>query len=370
MMKLQGTEAGTQLSGAPYPREIHVFVTTACNLRCSICGQWGRSGLYTEQRVRPPTSLMPLDVIRRLVEDAEDHEAHLRCYLMGGEPFLHPDIFEIIELLRASKGCSYIDVNTNATRRLDQVGCERLVDTGIDAVAFSLDGPSEVINDTARGRGVFDAVCSSIRELANARTRKRSPTPKIVVVFTIQAHNYRAIAKTVRFLDTLPIDSAFVQMPYYLSLAEGIESVEAVQAATGITFDAWRGFLNKDLFAGIDPLRLERELREVGAMNPSFALGLNPVGFSSRQRAAFFSERWVEMVRDRVCPKLEFRTNLLPNGNVVPCTELSDLIVGNLYENRLSEIWTGVKYARFRGLLARGFLGMCHRCCDWGDEST
>lgn len=70
----------------PEPRQIHVAITSSCNLRCIGC-RYGRDFM--------PNNQLPLPVIRQMLDDAKACGVwNIRFY--GGEPLLHPDIAEMV----------------------------------------------------------------------------------------------------------------------------------------------------------------------------------------------------------------------------------------------------------------------------------
>ena len=60
---------------------------------------------------------------------------------------------------------------------------------------------------------------------------------------------------------------------------------------------------------------------------------------------------------------------VMADGNVVPCTQISnnEIVLGNLNENTLEEIWNGEKYKEFRKMHVTGKFPAKHKCnhnCD------
>jgi radical SAM protein with 4Fe4S-binding SPASM domain len=52
------------------------------------------------------------------------------------------------------------------------------------------------------------------------------------------------------------------------------------------------------------------------------------------------------------------------NGDVSPCRDYHDYVVGNVKETTLSRLWNAEPYRRFRISLAReGLMPACSRCC-------
>ena len=60
---------------------------------------------------------------------------------------------------------------------------------------------------------------------------------------------------------------------------------------------------------------------------------------------------------------------VMADGNVVPCTQISnnEIVLGNINENSLEEIWNGKKYDEFRKMHVTGEFPKEHKClknCD------
>ncbi|MCG3172263.1 MAG: hypothetical protein GMKNLPBB_00410 [Myxococcota bacterium] len=88
-------------------------------------------------------------------------------YFTGGEPFLHPEIFPMIE---AALAVGPLTILTNGMR-IDETAARRLGEVfrasrySFD-LRISLDGRNAAENDAVRGKGCFDAVIKALRLLA------------------------------------------------------------------------------------------------------------------------------------------------------------------------------------------------------------
>ncbi|MDD2901358.1 MAG: SPASM domain-containing protein [Syntrophales bacterium] len=52
------------------------------------------------------------------------------------------------------------------------------------------------------------------------------------------------------------------------------------------------------------------------------------------------------------------------NGDLSPCRDYHDYVVGNLKEATITELWNSEAYRRFRrSLAAEGLMPVCSRCC-------
>ena len=80
--------------------------------------------------------------------------------LSGGEPLLHPDIFEISA--RAKAMGFYVGLSTNGTL-IDSTNIEKIVAIGYDYVGISLDGLRDTHDYFRRQQGAFDKSLQALR---------------------------------------------------------------------------------------------------------------------------------------------------------------------------------------------------------------
>ncbi len=136
-------------------REAWLHTNNSCNLACSHC-------LVSSSPKGDPG--LPTATWRRLIEETIALGVD-RCYITGGEPFVRPDLPELIRLITGTHGVDVI-LLTNATLF---AGHRKMLLDGLDRtkVKFqvSLDGSTAEINDPIRGRGSFAAAVAGLREL-------------------------------------------------------------------------------------------------------------------------------------------------------------------------------------------------------------
>ena len=145
--------------------------TNTCNLRCTFC-------FVTEGMTREG-GFMDLDLFKKIIDDCPDLE-HL-CMHNWGEPLLHKDIFKMIEYAK-NKGVNYVVMNTNGTLLTNKM-IDRIVDSKLDIIRFSIDGSAETFK---RVRGVeLQNIEQNINKLKKVK-EKRRPKLKMGVVFTVE----------------------------------------------------------------------------------------------------------------------------------------------------------------------------------------
>lgn len=142
---------------------IQWHLTEQCNLRCRHCYQGERAG-----------NEMRLPEINEVISEASDmiRQWSMTCgvefsacmNITGGEPFLRPDLFEI--LYEVKKHGFKVYLLTNGTL-VDRGRAQKLARSGVDGVQVSLDGAQD-IHDVLRGQGSFSASAAGIRNLIDA----------------------------------------------------------------------------------------------------------------------------------------------------------------------------------------------------------
>ena len=169
---------------ASTPLMVEWLVSEKCNLKCEFCS----SSQYTESGQK----LSPQQVI-----ELAHHIVDLHVFsiiVSGGEPLLHPQVFDVIKIL--SEGGVEVSVPTNGTL-IDERAITRLKESGAGAVQVSLDGKDEKTHDALRGvRGTFKKAVTAIKNLA------RSGVP-VGASTTVSSANINQIKDIAYLLDEL-----------------------------------------------------------------------------------------------------------------------------------------------------------------------
>lgn len=176
---------------------MQIEVTTRCNASCHYCPR-------TTYRTSWNNRDLSLETFRTLLPVIADTK---RIHLQGwGEPFLHPQLFEMIA--RAKKTGCKVGTTTNGML-LDRQGIDLLVKSGIDHIAFSLTGIG-VKNDLARNGTQFSRIIGTISDLAALKKTLRSETPAISVAYLLLRSHLPDIAQIVPALAGLGIQQVVI----------------------------------------------------------------------------------------------------------------------------------------------------------------
>jgi len=130
------------------PRRLSVELANICNLHCSYCFR-SDENLYSSH-----AEFFPLDLLRRLIDEARDTANVTRISFTGGEPTLHPEFAETLRIIgNAGATVSFVTNGWHFERVWPALQANR---AAVSHVAFSLDGVTREDHDRWRGNGSFD----------------------------------------------------------------------------------------------------------------------------------------------------------------------------------------------------------------------
>ena len=146
-----------KLLGSGNPVDATLYLTRACNLRCTTC--------YVSASTPLPNELNASEWIKVVDKLSELGVRYL--YLLGGEPLLllNRGLLDIIR--RGKENGMIVSLSTNGTLVSEEAAI-KLRDSGVDQVQVSLDGPNPVVNDAIRGHGSFRKAINAVKHLENA----------------------------------------------------------------------------------------------------------------------------------------------------------------------------------------------------------
>lgn len=335
------------------PRMLTFMMTYRCNLRCTMCWQWGEQGLFHELGKEHEVQQLDLATLRSVIDDVA--ESGSGVFLWGGEPFLHRDLMAFVQHIK-SKGL-YCSINTNGTYLPREA--RRLVDLGVDAIMVSVDGPREV-HDRIRGMdGSFQKIADGVKAVLEARNGG-TKRPEIIVNTTISPGNHEVLLPTYETVQAMGADKMILSQLWFTNEQIGRANEAYFREKFNAHAGSWRGFVMD--VSVLDTGTIAAQMREMAlrksAMELQFLPDLHPgqVGdYYARPEEAFGRTRCF-------VPWLE--TEILPNGDVTPCSDRPDLIVGNVKRERFLEIWNNDAYRSFRRAMREdGLFPYCSRCC-------
>jgi MoaA/NifB/PqqE/SkfB family radical SAM enzyme len=193
---------------------IQVEVTSRCPGGCTYCPHTTLKGRWQSRDMDIGTFGRLWPLMRR------SGRVHLQGW---GEPLLNPAFFEMAALARRA-GCQVS--TTTCGLRMDPDLALRIVESGIDIVAFSLAGTDPASNAARHGVG-FDRVCDAVSILQNFRRERMGVHLEIHFAYLMLASNMEAVAGLPALMQRLGVHAAVISTLDYL-FEPGLEA-EAFQ---------------------------------------------------------------------------------------------------------------------------------------------
>lgn len=328
----------------PYLSELTLLPTFRCNMRCSMCPEWGEQGLFRGKERELAGAELPPSAWEEVLSQAASLRPNLIVF-GGGELFLYRD-WE--RLARQAKRIGHTMLITNGTfLEANAVAVARW----FDFVHVSVDGP-EAVHDQIRGEGAYRKAMQGIAALAGKRRRGR---PLIKIACTLVPGRMQGLKTWVRELESLVVDQVILQHLMFVTP----DQLAALEAFAGkIPFDRhfWAGYHltlegEDDLVAQVEAMNGHRPGRVV--FHPELTGG---------ELARFYrGGEGVPRGYHRFCLAPWMQVVVLADGDVWLCPGHA---VGNVSKTPLSRILRSEEAGRLRRAVREHFpLPVCRSCC-------
>jgi radical SAM protein with 4Fe4S-binding SPASM domain len=152
------------------PAGITIEPTTSCNLQCPECPSGRRSFERT-------TGKIELEDFKTYLDQVAKYVSYLTLYFQG-EPYLHPELFQMINYARNKN--LYTSVSTNA-HFLDPASAEKTISSGLNRLIVSVDGLDQDTYSFYRVGGDLETVLKGIATLTLLKKKMKSPTPFVIL---------------------------------------------------------------------------------------------------------------------------------------------------------------------------------------------
>lgn len=274
------------------PLELVIEVTDLCNLSCLYC--YG-----TEDNVGSETNTIPFSKIKEIIDEADELNIFEIC-ISGGECFLRKDIFHIFDYL-IDKQLNFSIVSNGSLLREKEIQLlnERNL---INNLQISIDSHIPQIHNAVRGK--FDETLNAIN-LINSLCHD-----KPILGSVIHKQNYLS------FFDTLMFFSNKCTNFHLMNVQASIKAIA-----------------NKNQLL-VDPVSLAtfwKNMRET--------VNELPVKVDIYENDL----KALETARFTGCTAGKTKLVIKPNLDVIPCDITRDIILGNLKDQSISEIWDSDK---------------------------
>ena len=328
----------------PPPLGYKLVLTYKCNLRCIMCYEWGEVGWCHELPKQAVAKELDWRIIEKLLAEVGD----LRPYfiLIGGEPLLYSRFGDLVRLLKRKKCFAITCTNGMLVEKYqDEIASHPYL-----TFLVSLDGP-EKENDLLRGKGVYKKVTQNIRWL-----KSLDRPPYIGIEFTIRPENVGVMHAFCQEVVELGVDWILLNPCWFVSENQAREYEKFMLKHFHVMPKTHLGFLmpydiDKDTFLS--------QMRKIN--NQKW-----PIQISCYLQKPEDIHTYVDQPEippgNSFCYQQWSRMDITPDGEVTPCILYPDLIVGNLHNKGLMEIWNSEEFSNFRQFRRKHVLPICAKC--------
>ena len=341
-------------------RQASFRITDLCNLRCHTCGQWGDSGyLQNESPKELRNKEVPAARYLELLKDLREHGHRPLLYFWGGEPMLYNGILDVIA--GASELNLPTSIATNGTRVAESA--QRLVDASLFLLQVSIDGHNAELHNRIRPHaGGGDNFADIVRGLDAVRAARRR-LPVIAALTVVSQANLPHLTDIYdAFRDK--VDLFVFYLSWWIDEANAAAHEADFERRFGFRPVKHRGWIGG--WKLTDTAALERQIEQLDARSRPWPAP--PVSFIPRLRGAdklraYYTDH-AELFGYRRCVSIHHAVEVNSNGDVSPCRDYHDYVVGNIKTATLTELWNAPAYQKFRHSLRRdGLMPVCRRCC-------
>lgn len=308
----------------PLPRSLYLETTSRCNSLCKTC--------ILTFGGREPQKDLGWAEFRRVVDR---FPALDRVLLHGiGEPLLNVELPAMIAHLKA-RGATVI-FNSNVITLGHRRGAA-LIDAGLDELRVSLDATTPETYARVRGVDAFEKVVANLEEFASLRRERGAATLRVSLWFTALRDNIDEIPALVPLAIRAGAAGIHLQRLVY----NGLGLAVAEQSLYGRLHERESTLIRKTEEAA---RAAGLEFSASGATAPE--VSLTPTG-DDRPWSA--------------CRRPWTLVYVTVHGNALPCciapwitTHYDGIVLGNLFEQSLEDVWWGTRYLAFRDALQTG----------------
>jgi radical SAM protein with 4Fe4S-binding SPASM domain len=267
--------------------------------------------------------------VKRVMAELKDLGA-IRIFFTGGQPFIRPDILDILDY--TDKNGFAIYISTNGTL-IDSETINRLKKLKhLRTFQISLDGLKKT-HDAIRGvKGTFDKAVNTI-ELA----RRKLKNTKITIISTLMKENAAEMDKLLKLAIKLKVDNFGIVTLYPIKRSAKVKDVSSLQ--------------RYEIFKKLSEIYTkEKPKLKIGLLVPPAVIPqpLSELDYGGGYVCSF--------------PSL---LGINANGDVAPCDGLlsyKELILGNVREKSLDEIWNHPLMKKLRKIKPEDIKGVCQKC--------
>jgi MoaA/NifB/PqqE/SkfB family radical SAM enzyme len=327
---------------ATSPILINFYLTELCNLNCKMC--------FLKQ-IKSEKKFIPLDIIKKVVKELI--YLRPRYNLTGGEPFLYPDIKELITHIK-SKGL-YLNIVSNGT--LLENFAEIIVHSGIDKIAISIDGTPDKHDSIRRSPGAFSKTLEGIQAINYEKKRQNKTKPRLAIYSLLNNDT------DINFIIKLAQENFFKEINFLHLLSINSEDLKRFAEIYKIKPHYWQGAIIDDKGFKIEHSLIKKIKSYDLDPNIKIKIRFTPNIMETDLNNYYNKDKnFLNKFRGR-CIAPWLAATIKPPAKVEICP---DFPVGDLAHDSFLKIWNGKRSRDLRKQIFEGnMLPVCSGCCNY-----
>ena len=293
------------------PERIIFDVNTECNINCIYCTDHCLSS-----KVYLPTARINYKKFKEIIKQAKDLGVQRITFSGDGEPSLHCDIREMIELVK--KEGFILEMETNLTFKPALLKSILKLNT-LDVTLSASNQESYTRIQSPRDKDMFLRVMENLRILS--KLKEKYQKPQLVITFIINKENYREIIPMLKLIENFKIDKLYFQMM----------DMDVTRETEGLLLNKENKRHLRNILSSVDfkKYHTNHNLKEL--------LG----GLSNVRKSNY---------NFKACYIGWFNLGIKYDGDVFFClqNDKKSRRIGNINKNSLKEIWQGRKAMHLR----------------------
>lgn len=335
------------------PQIVGIKLTNRCNLRCKTCYEWNEAGYHRNMPRDEQNREIDFDLVKKVIEETEPVKSNI--YLWGGEPLFYSKFEELSYLLEGRDRITAICTNGQLIRKK----MDSLLRMGENLeLLIAVDG-LEQENDDIRGKGTYQETLTAIKELLLLRA-KGIFKGKISIHCVISAEMAGKLYDFLVFFETLGVDVVILCYPWYISEKTSNSMNYYYEKKIGVLGEAkpsWNAFKYKLPTRFYNKVLVDKKkiMGETWNMQVKFQPEL-----SDSEILDFMNDELA--LTPFKCFSIAERLEVLPDGSISTCKHFPEMVVGNIKEDSIYNIWHSDKYRKIRMVLQNELMPVCTKC--------
>ncbi len=177
-----------------YSKKFMIEPTSLCNLKCPLCP--------VPSHLHRPTGHMTMETYKHAIDSIAGYAKKVDLWNFG-EPFLNPELFDMIRYAEDRR--IKVRVSTNSTF-LSAEEIDKIFWSNLSSIIVCLDGASKDTHERYRIGSEFEKVVEGIRALARKKRALGRERPFIRLQFLVFSYNEHEIDDIIALAEEMQVD--------------------------------------------------------------------------------------------------------------------------------------------------------------------